>query len=312
LSAAALVVTGPTTSGKTAVSLALATRLHAEIISMDSRQVYRGLDIGTDKVSLVDRARAPHHGLDQVNPDERYGAGRFARDARRWIRAIRARGRTPLLAGGTGFYHRALARPLFREPPLEPARRRELAAVLERWSTEDLAHAVGTLDPDRAQLAIQGGRQRLVRTLEIPLLTGRALSWWHRHAQVDSGEALRLVTVVLEVPRETLDQAINARVERMMGRGLEAEVERLLEAGYNPRSAPGMSGTGYREVAALLEGRLTRVEAVEAMTAQTRQYARRQLTWFRTQLPDAPRIDATRTLDEQVNEIERIWRGRAA
>ena len=126
----ALALTGPTTSGKTELSLLLARRLRAEIVSMDSRQVYRGMDIGTDKVQPADRARVPHHGLDLVDPDERYSAGQFARDVRRWVPEIRGRGRVPVLTGGTGFFLRAVLRPIFAEPAMDRERRNRLRAWL--------------------------------------------------------------------------------------------------------------------------------------------------------------------------------------
>lgn len=303
----ALALTGPTTSGKTALSVAVAHRLHGEIISMDSRQVYRGMDVGTDKVAAGERAGVPHFGLDLVDPGERYSAGRFARDARRWIDGIEARGHVPILAGGTGFFLRAVLQPLFREPPLDPERRERLNAALEMLPEERLHAWVRALDPERAELAIRGGTQRLLRTLEIPLLTGRSLSWWHWAAAADTPGVPCLV-VVLQLERAELDRRINARVDRMMERGFREEVERLLDAGYTAKD-PGMSGTGYREMAAHLEGEITLDEALDRMKLQTRQYARRQLTWFRGQLPDsAVSLDATLPLEEKVDRIEAAWR----
>lgn len=304
-----LVITGATTTGKTALSLEVAQRLAGEIISMDSRQVYRGMDVGTDKVSLRDRARVPHHGLDLVDPDERYGAGRFARDARRWIRAVRNRGRVPILAGGTGFYLRALTTPLFEEPPLDPARRSALEHVLSHWSVEQLHAAARVLDAPRAGLAREGGRQRLMRTLEVALLTGRPLSWWHRQPQPAPHPPIAPVVVVLQKDREALDRAIEDRVDRMLANGLPEEVGRLLEAGYCPH-APGMTGTGYREMAQVLRGRCDLGTARESMVRQTRQYARRQMTWVRTQVKGAHELDGARSRTELVTNVMEIWEGR--
>lgn len=288
--------------------MAVAEALDGEIVSMDSRQVYRGMDVGTDKVSLVDRARIPHHGLDLRDPDERYSAGQFARDARLLIDAIESRGHIPILAGGTGFFLRALVTPVFREPPVDPGRLRALRRWLVRQPQERLAAWVERLDPDRAAVAVEGGTQRMTRTLEMALLTGRPLSWWHRTAPADAPPVRGLI-VVLEVPRHVLDQRIDARVRRMVHGGLVAEVRRLMEAGYH-RTDPGMTGTGYREVAAYLSGELTLDGALEAMAVQTRQYARRQLTWFRHQLPPgACRIDATQRLEQQVATVLSAWAG---
>ncbi|HET9949898.1 MAG TPA: tRNA (adenosine(37)-N6)-dimethylallyltransferase MiaA [Longimicrobiales bacterium] len=295
-----LAITGPTASGKTDLSLALAERVHAEIVSTDSRQVYRGMDVGTDKVGAEARARVPHHGLDLVDPDESYSAGRFGRDVRRWVAEIEARGNLPLLVGGTGFFLRAVVDPIFREPPLERGRVGSLRTWLADQPRERLERWVRALDPERAPLAIEGGPQRMGRTLEVALLSGRPLSWWHRHAPPEA-EGLPGVVVVLDLPREEMDRRIDERVTSMIERGLVEEVRGLLAAGYGP-DAPGMTGTGYREIAAHLRGERTLEEAVEDIRRATRQYARRQLTWFRNQLPaSAVRVDATTPLDEQAD-----------
>lgn len=273
---------------------------------MDSRQIYRGMDVGTDKVSLADRARVPHFGLDLLDPDTAYSAGRFGRDARRWIASIRARRRVPILVGGTGFFLRAITHPIFEEPDLDPERRAALRGFLAERSIEELTRWVERLDPERAQIATEGGPQRLGRTLEVALLSGRPLSWWHRNAEPDA-EPLQGVTIFLDLPREALDRNISGRAQRMMERGLLAEVEALLAAGYRADD-PGMTGTGYREVVAYLEGRTTLEEALEEIVRRTRQYARRQLTWCRNQLPaDAVKIDATRPIEEQLDCVVRLW-----
>ncbi len=304
-----LAVVGPTASGKTALSLALAGILDGEIISMDSRQVYRGMDVGTDKVARADRARVPHHGLDLVDPDQRYSAGRFARDARRWIREIRARGRLPLLVGGTGFFLRALTEPVFKEPELDPERREPLRGWLGDRPREELERWVARLDPARAEVAAAGGPQRLSRTLEVALLSGRPLSWWHRHAPPE-GAPVPVRVVLLQRARAELYRRIDARAEAMFRSGLLEEVETLLARGYAP-SDPGMTGTGYREAAAVLRGELSQEEAVAEVQRVTRAYARRQLTWFRRQLTgDVRAIQADAPLPEQVAQVLAWWRGK--
>src|SRR5690554_6286024 len=220
----ALVITGPTASGKTALSIEVARRIGAEIISMDSRQVYRGMDIGTAKVTPEERGEIPHFGLDLVDPDERYSAGRFARDAHRWIREIRGRGHVPLLVGGTGFFLRALTDPLFQEPDLPVERRERLKKYLDSQSDETLMRWLEILDPESAAtLRAQGGRQRIARALEVALLTGRTLPWWQRHAPPQMMPIHPLV-FVLDLPREQLYQRINARVHDMIDAGLVDEV----------------------------------------------------------------------------------------
>ena len=301
-----LAIVGPTASGKTTLSLEVAERVGGEVVSLDSRQVYRGMDVGTAKVDAGGRARVPHHGLDLIDPDETYSAGRFARDARRWIAGIRERGRVPVLVGGTGFFLRALVQPIFREPLLDSTRRQALKRWLTGQPVEKLAAWARVLDPGRAALAEAGGRQRLARTLEVALLTGRPLSWWHASAGPE-GEALQGATFLLELPREEMDRRIDVRLAHMLDGGLLDEVRGLLARGFDP-GAPGMTGTGYREVAGYLRGRWPLEEARERIRLSTRQYARRQLTWFRNQLPpDVVRIDATRPLEEQVEGVVRTW-----
>lgn len=301
-----LAVTGPTASGKTDLSLALAERMPAEIVSMDSRQVYIGMDIGTDKIDDPSRRRVPHHGLDLLRPDERYSAGRFARDVRRWVREIRGRGRVPFLVGGTGFFLRAVTDPIFAEPPLDEARLAALRSYLRDQHADRLACWVRHLDPERAELAIRGGPQRMSRTIEIALLSGTPLSTWHREAPPEA-EGLPGVIVVLDLPRDEMDRRIDDRVKRMVERGLLAEVRGLVDAGYGDGD-PGMTGTGYREISACLRGDMSLEEAVEEIRRGTRRYARRQLTWFRNQLPKtAVRVDATAPLEDQVTAALGAW-----
>jgi len=303
-----LAIVGPTASGKTALSLPVAEALGGEIVSVDSRQVYRGMDVGTAKATKAERLRVPHHGLDLVDPGESFSAGRFSRLARRWIEEITGRGRVPILVGGTGFFLRALTNPIFREPPMDPSKVRALrhhlsaypSAVLERW--------VRALDPHRAEVAVGGGVRRMVRTLEVTLLTGRPLSWWHREAPADQ-DALEGPIVVLDLPKEELDRRIDERARRMIAEGrLVDEVAALLAAGYRS-DAPGLTAVGYREVVRHLRGEGSLEEAQEALRRGTRRYARRQLTWFRNQLPadGVHRLDATRPMEDLVDSVVSTW-----
>ena len=304
----ALAIVGPTASGKTALSLEVARLLDAEIISMDSRQVYRGMDIGTAKATAAERSAVPHHGLDLVDPSERFSAGRFARMARRAVEEIRSRGRTPLLVGGTGFFLRALTNPIFREPELDPLRRARLQEWLEAQGEERLLRWLVELDrPLAARLARAGGRQRLLRALEMPLLTGRPLSWWQTHGPLEA-PPMPIRVHVLDVERERLRAAIDARVRRMMEAGLLDEVRALRDRGFG-EGDPGMSATGYVELLPVLEGRATAEEAAERVARNTRAYARRQLTWLRHQLPpDARHHDGTRPAVEIAARIADDWR----
>jgi tRNA dimethylallyltransferase len=300
-----LAIVGPTASGKTGLSLHLGRELDGEIISMDSRQVYRGMDIGTGKVTLRERGLLPHHGLDMRDPDERYSAGEFARDARGWIEGIEGRDRVPILVGGTGFFLKALTEPLFEEPELDLDRVERLRGFLNELSPE----AVARFDDVLQSGGGDGGdvdRQRATRRIEIALLTGRPLSWWHSKAH-PAEEPVEGLTVLLEVPREVLYGRINRRVEEMVRGGLVEEVKALLEAGFGPDD-PGMTGAGYREIITFLDGDTTLEQATEAIQQSHRNYARRQMTWFRHQLPDEPvLVDPDAPIDSVIARIVSEW-----
>ena len=300
-----LVLTGATGVGKTRVATALAALAGIEIVSADSRQVYRGLDVGTAKPSAAERAAAPYHGLDLVAPAERYSAGRFARDAAGWIGDIAARGRLPVVVGGTGFYLRALFEGLFDEPPLEPGRRQRLRDALGALPEADLSRWARRLDP---AFRGGGGRQRAARAVEVALLSGRALSALQAAAKRPSG--LVPWYVVLALPRPALAARIAERAQRMLDAGLVAEVRSVLAAGVAP-DAPGLTGVGYREVVAHLSGALAAAELPEAIAAATRRYAKRQETWFRHQLAGAVlTLDAAAAPEALAREV--LARYRAA
>jgi tRNA dimethylallyltransferase len=295
------VLVGPTAVGKTAVGMALAAHWPVEIISADSRQVYRRLDIGTAKPTRKERARVPHHGLDLVDPGARYSAGHFARDAERWLADIRARGRRPLVVGGTGLYVRALAEGLFQEPPLDPIRRRSLDAFTARLEPLELIRWASRLDPGFRG----GGRQRAARAIEVALLTGHPLSYWQEAARAQG--PLDPWYIVLTVPRPVLHQRIARRATEMIQRGLIEEVASVLAEGHAP-TAPGLDGVGIREAVDYLHGRRPRASVAEAIALSTRQYAKRQQTWFRHQLGGAVlTLDATRPPDRVAADIVESW-----
>jgi len=304
----ALAITGATATGKTALGLEVARRLNGEIVSMDSRQVYRGMDIGTATPTAAEQSAIPHHGIDIVDPDERYSAGRFSRDARRWIAEIRRREHVPVLVGGTGFFLKSLIDPLFSEPPMPEHRREQLKRYFKRVDIEEQRRWLAALDPvSAARLAGEGGRQRVSRALEVTLLTGRPFSWW-RQASPPHEPALDLLIFVLEMPRERLYEGINRRVDDMIERGLVDEVRSLVAAGYD-ETDPGMNATGYIELLPYLRGEVSLEEAVDAIKRATRRYARRQMTWFRHQLPpDAIRLDAAAPLDELATAVTEQWK----
>ncbi len=308
------VLVGPTGVGKTAVAAALAEGTPVTVISADARQVYRSLDIGTAKPDAEVRARVPHYGLDLVDPGERYSAGRFARDAAEWLAQVRAAGRLPIVVGGTGLYVRALADGLFREPALDPGRREALRGWTERVAPPDLVRWASRLDPRFPG----GGRQRAARAVEIALLTGRSLSWWQREARETGGGVLRPWYIHLTLPREALERQIRERVARMLAAGWVDEVRRVLAGGVRA-DAPGLDAVGYREIVALLEGRLAAAGLADAIAVATRRYAKRQETWFRNQLKTGNEkretgnvwtLDATETPDVLADRIRERWAGR--
>ncbi len=306
----AIVIAGPTGTGKSALAVEVAERLNGAILSADSRQIYRHMDVGTAKPPPALRGRVPHYGLDLLDPDQSYSAGRFARDACGWLAEIGARGQIPVVVGGTGFFIRALLDPLGPEPDLAPERRTRLRRYLSGLPVAELHRWLTRLDPQRAeQLASEGGGQRLGRSLEVVLLSGRPHSWWfHRPAQT---APLAARVFCLALPREELNRRIDQRFDQMMEAGLLDEVRGLLER--FTANAPGLSSVGYLELVAHLAGATSLDVAVDAAKRSTRRYARRQLTWFRHQLPgNTVWLMADRSLAELADEVVRDWGDRAA
>jgi tRNA dimethylallyltransferase len=306
-----LAIVGPTASGKTALSIEVARRVDGEVISMDSRSVFRGMDIGTAKPTPEEQGGIPHWGIDLAEPSERFNAARWAAYARGKIAEIRARGRVPMLVGGTGFFLRGLTHPIFQEPKLDAGRRTRLHAWMEGQSDEELHRWVAALDPASGEkLRGWGGRQRLMRALEVPLLTGRTLPWWHQNSPpVET--PVPVLPFVLQVPKERLYPAIDRRVTEMVDAGLLDEV-RVLVQKYG-EDAPGLNAHAYIELFPYFRGERTLDEALDLARKNTRAYTKRQLTWFRTQLPEgAVWLDATRPRAELAEEIIGAWRARGS
>ena len=278
------VVCGPTAAGKTRIALWLAERTDVTIVSADSRQLYRGFDIGTAKPTTAEREMVPHHGVDELDPMQRASAAWWADHADGWIRDARAQRRVPLVVGGTGLYLRALFGTLFEEPPLDASRRAALQHELSPYPTETLRRWTRELDPPRATL----GRTQLLRALEIALLVGRRVSDLHRERQRPARWKARYLVVD---PGPGLAARIEARVGVMMAHGWREEVRGLI--GRVPADAPAWNATGYRTIRLLEYGELAERDAVQRVIVDTRQYAKRQRTWFRHQLAgdDVTRLD---------------------
>jgi tRNA dimethylallyltransferase len=269
------VICGPTASGKSSLALRLAEAVGASIISADSRQVYRGFDIGTAKPTAVEQARVPHYGIDLAEPDERFTAADWGGAVPGWVTSIVTAGRTPLLVGGTGFYLRAAFDPLFDEPEMDASRRASLRATLSTLSSDEIMRWCAALDPARAAL----GRAQRERAIEVALLTGHRISDLHRDRP--RTPLLTARYLVLD-PGPGLASAIETRVDAMLETGWLDEV-RSLAARVDPE-AKAWTATGYDAMRRVATGDLPLERGREQVVIATRQYAKRQRTWFRHQL----------------------------
>jgi len=273
-----LAIVGPTATGKSALALELAVRLGGELVSADAFQVYRGLDIGTAKPTPEERARVPHHLVDFKDPREGYSAGEYARDARAAISDAAGRGRLPIVVGGCGLYVRAALDGLMAEPLRDPVLRGRLEADWEESGGDVLLARLAEVDPETAGKLSPRQRDRILRALEISLLSGRPASLVRR--QAGHLPSLPTVYIGLAAPRQELYARIEARVDRFFEAGLVGEVEGLLASGVPPE-APAMRAIGYRQVAGHLMGAHSLAEAVRLTKRDTRRYAKRQETWWR-------------------------------
>lgn len=274
-----IVIAGPTASGKSEVAVELALRCGGEVVSADSRQVYRYMDIATAKPSAAERRGVPHHGFDLVEPDVIFSAGRYAAAAREWIERMRAHDRLAIVAGGSGLYLQALTDGLFSGGDIkDDAVRRTLAQRAEREGLEPLHRELRRLDPVYAEKTLPGDRQRILRALEVVHASGVRFSELHRQRRDTPPWPVR--RFALELPRVVLYERIDRRVRRMLDRGLLAEVRDLVDRGYE--DAYAMKSAGYEEALAFLRGEIEEPEEmVRRIQRNTRRYAKRQLTWFR-------------------------------
>lgn len=278
-----LAIVGPTATGKTALGVALAQRFDGEVISCDSTAVYRGLDIGTDKPTLEERQGVPHHLIDVVAPNETYSAARYAEDAAAAARDITARGRLPILVGGTGFYYRALVRGLFPGPAGDAALRARIDRIAERRGVEYLHRWLSRIDPDSALRIQPRDQKRLQRALEVYLLTGKPLT--AHFADTRSPLAgWSVLTLGLRDPRQDLETRVAHRVDAQFRRGVVQEVEALIASGV-PDTAHAFTGLVYRQVMDLRRGIRNEADTRALIVRENMRYARRQVMWFRAE-PD--------------------------
>ena len=274
-----LAVLGPTASGKSALGLALAERYGGEVINCDSTAVYRGFDIGTDKLPVEARGGIPHYLIDIADPTDVYTAAQFARNAARVIREIHARGNLPILIGGTGFYYRALTRGLFPGPGADAALRTRLNHVADRRGVERLHRMLQRADPDSAARIMPRDRKRLVRALEVYLATGRPLTD-HFSETASLIADCEVVAVALRLPAALTAERVARRVDEQFARGIVDEVKGLLARGVPPKARP-FGGLVYRQVMEMLRGARDEAATRALIAQENRRYARRQLIWFR-------------------------------
>ncbi len=276
-----LVVTGPTATGKTALSVELAKKLGGEIVSADSMQIYRGMDIGTAKVTKAEMQNIPHHMIDIADPSEDYSVSRYVEEADAAVRGILSRGRLPIVAGGTNLYIDSLIAGLdFAEKAEDAALRQSLNKQYDDIGGEAMLEHLRGFDPERAAKLHPADKRRIVRAVEIYILTGETIT---RHDEETKKRPKRYDAVKIALnfaDRAVLYDRINARVDKMVSDGLFDEVKGLLDSGLSPAST-SMQAIGYKEPAAYFRGEMSKDEAIELIKLSSRRYAKRQLTWLR-------------------------------
>ena len=310
----AIALMGPTASGKTALALDWAERFGGEVVSVDSALVYRGFEIGAAKPDAVERARAPHHLLDLRDPWQAYSAAEFAVDARTAIDDILARGKLPILAGGTGLYFHALLRGLSPMPEADPAMRQAIAAEAEARGWAAMHAQLAQVDPAAAAKIRPSDPQRIQRALEVFRLSGRPISDWQRERPASSLPVKVLKLVVAPRERATLHERIAARFDAMLAAGFLDEVRALralpqLQAHPAPLDLPAIRAVGYRQAWEHLDGASDAAGFRERAISATRQLAKRQLTWLRGEL-DAPWFDPAAAGGAGIDAAVRAFLGR--
>ena len=288
-----VIIGGMTACGKSAAAVELALRLDGEVISADSAQIYRGMDIGTAKISQAEMQGVPHHLIDELEPDEAYNVAVFKARAKGLIDEIHARGRLPIICGGTGFYINALLYDAdFEGGQADHA----LRTQLEKMDGDELFAQLQELDPAAAEAIDKNNKKRVVRAVEYFKSTGKKISE-HNEAQKQRQPAYDAKIFILSSERQSMYARINKRVDDMLAQGLVAEVAGLLQA-YDP-SLTSMQAIGYKEIIQHLQGQSTLDEAINAIKQGTRRFAKRQLTWFKHQLPHATWLDVDDTSQGQ-------------
>ncbi|WP_153731358.1 tRNA (adenosine(37)-N6)-dimethylallyltransferase MiaA [Sporosarcina obsidiansis] len=289
-----IAVVGPTASGKTALSIALATALDGEIINGDAMQVYKDLNIGTAKIHPTEMQGVPHHFFDVKEPTESFSVAEYQEAVRGWIGEIQSRGKLPIIVGGSGMYIQAVLNDYrFTEQAADPAVRMRLEAELETVGSDELYARLLRLDPKSAESIHPNNHRRVIRALEIVEVTGKTKQ---QHEQQQGNEPMyHYLLVGLDLPREILYERIDQRVDMMVEAGLFTEVQSLWNKGI--RDSQAVQAIGYKELISYFNGQLTKEKAIEAVKKNTRNYAKRQLTYFRNKLP-VQWVNANQSSDE--------------
>jgi tRNA dimethylallyltransferase len=300
---AVVAILGPTAVGKTDLSIRLAKRLRGEIVSMDSRLLYRGMDIGTDKPSLDQCGQVPHHLIDIASPDEIWSLAKFRTIALRTIQEIQARGQLPFLVGGSGQYMIAILEGWV--PPAKSsdhAYRQELMKFTEDHGKEALHLKLMQVDPESADRIQATNLRRVIRALEIYHITGELPSKVRKKVP----PPFRSLCIGLQLPRDQLYARIDARIDDMINSGFLSEVEKLLESGYSPE-LPSMSAIGYKQMARVITGEATLEEAIRDMRRLTRQFVRRQANWFKSSDPKIHWFDVREDVEDAIVLLIQSW-----
>ena len=296
-----IAVLGPTASGKSALALALAARRNGEIVNCDSTAIFRGFDIGTDKVSLEERRGIPHHLIDVADPTEDYTAARYAHDAAAVLRDIQARGRVPFVVGGTGFYYRALTRGLFPGPGRHEALRRRFESIVSRRGSPFLHRMLARVDPASARRIQPMDTKRVVRALEVYAVTGRPLTA-HFAETASPIPEMTVIAVALKLPAALTSRRVTTRVDRQFERGVLQETRDLLAQGI-PEAARPFGGLVYRQALEHLHGARDEAATRALIAQENRRYARRQLIWFRKE-PNLTWFDGPGELPETIQAVD--------
>ncbi len=275
-----IVIAGPTASGKTGLSVEVAKQLHTEVVSADSMQIYRGMNVGTAKVTADEMCGVPHHMIDIVSPMENYNVSRYVEDAKPIVDSVLAKGKIPVIAGGTGLYINSLVYGYDLAPiPGDEAVREEITKLYEEKGGEFLLEELRKIDPKTADRLHPNNARRLIRALEVYRISGTTISEQEERTK-NAPKPYDVKFFVLDTDRDKLYERINRRVDVMLENGLVEEVKNLLEQGI-PKTNTSMQAIGYKEIVEYLDGYLTLDEAVEKLKMESRRYAKRQLTWFR-------------------------------